>query len=53
MTPCEEHLTRAVFDKIAGRRLPKKRIEEIVENIKVMAEIIEGTDWLREELGWD
>jgi len=45
MTPCEEHLTHAVFDKIAGRRLPKMRIEEFVENIKVVAEIIEGTDW--------
>lgn len=26
MTPYEEHLTRGVSDKIAGRRLPKKQI---------------------------
>ena len=51
MTPYEERLTRAIFDRLAGRQLCRKKIEEICESIKVADEIIRQNDWLMEAIG--
>lgn len=51
MTPYEERLTRAIFDKVAGGRLPRKKIKEIAESIEVFGETIRLNPDLMEELG--
>lgn len=48
MAPYEERLTRAVFDRLAGRPLSPK---EIFENIKATAETIQQNDWLMKAIG--
>lgn len=51
MTLCEEKLTRAIFNRLAGRRLPKKQIEEIAESIKVFGATIRAYPDLLEAIG--
>ncbi|MGH2372724.1 MAG: type II toxin-antitoxin system HicB family antitoxin [bacterium] len=51
LNPYEERITRKIFEPLAGRKLSEKEVEEIINDIKVTAEIVRMTPWLREELG--
>jgi hypothetical protein len=53
LDPYEAKITRTIFEHLAQRRLTDKEVEDIIANVKVTAEIIRNTHWLRQELGLD
>jgi hypothetical protein len=50
LNPYEAKITRHIFEPFSGRRLTDKEVEEIIASVKVTAEVIRNTDWLRREL---